>query len=233
MAKEYPLISVIIPTIGRDTLEKSLYSILKSGYPNLDIIVSFNNCKLDRVDEMITEFPEIQFIYTKEKLFPAQAKNRALELAKGKFVTFIDDDDLCLPAKFFALSDYLEKNENTFATFGQYNAQDTQGNIINTNCGGHDNVCFDTLIEINYIASCSIMYKNHPDVRFDDVDYGFGEDWMMNLKLISKYKFSHIKIPVYIWTACNGFTKSLNEQGINWHKLVEKNKKKAIKLWKK
>lgn len=232
----YPLISVIIPTIGRDTLKRTLKSILVCQYPNLEIIVSANNCKWEKIQSIfysINHYP-FNLIHTEEKLIPSQAKNKALEKATGKYVTFLDDDDTALLEKLFNLSAYLETHLELSAVFGQYNVRDCYtGEIKNTNCGGNDNVCFDTLIKNNYIASGSIMYRNNSFIYFDE-EIDFGEDWMMNLRLLGQFfKIGYLPFPVYCWTQNleDGYTATYRKKGINWQKLVQANKQKAIEKW--
>ena len=222
MDNKIPLISVVVPSIGRDTLERTLDSIFECRYPNIEVIVSFNNCFNERIEEIKNKYSRIKIISTPDKLFPYEAKNRGIKESTGRYITFIDDDDSCLPEKFFELSKYLEENPDTFAVFGQYNVRDCDsGKIKNTQCGGHENVCFDTLIENNYIASGSIMFRNTEDIKFDETPYGFGEDWLLSLKTICKYKISHIKTPVYCWTSGNGFTKTFRENNIDWKKIIQ------------
>jgi glycosyltransferase involved in cell wall biosynthesis len=197
----------------------------------LEVIITFNNCDLDRVDEIYTKYTDIKIGFFPGKLYPGQAKNMAIKNATGKYLVMADDDDICLPEKFFNLAEYLESHPEKFAVCGQYNVRTVEGKIVNTNCGGHDNVGFDTLIQNNYIASGSIMYRNDALVCFDDVTKGFGEEWMLNLKLLSQRDFGHVKVPVYIWTMDNGFTKQFRNDGVDWKKLVKENREKALKLW--
>lgn len=230
----YPLISIIVPTIGRDTLERTIESIINSKYPNLEILISANNIDLFVIKKKL-DYPNVNLVaFTNKKINPATAKNKALIYAKGKYITFLDDDDTCLPEKFFTLSGFLENHQEIFGVFGQYNVRDCySGKIKNTNCGGCDRVGFDTLLQSNYIGSGSIMLRNTKDIYFDE-SIDFGEDWMMNLRLISKYKFHFIKTVVYAWTQNleSGFTARYNKAKINWKKIVENNRQKAIKLWK-
>lgn len=233
--KNYPLISVIVPTIGRNTLERSLDSIIDSNYPNLEILISANNVDLNPIKNRLS-YPNTKLVWWEhEKVFPSKAKNEALKVAIGDYITILDDDDTALPAKFFELSKYLKEHQDCFACFGQYNVRDCYTNKIkNINCGGNIKLCFDTLIKNNYIASGSIMYRNTPNVYFDK-SINFGEDYMMNLRLISNYKFAHIPIPVYSWTQNlkDGYTANYRKQRIDWKKIVKENQEKAIKLWKK
>ena len=219
-----PPISVIVPSIGRDTLERTLDSIFECRYPNIEVIVSFNNCSIERVRHIENHYPRAKIIYTEDKLFPYEAKNRGIKGATGKYLTFLDDDDSALPAKFFDLSRILEREKENFACFGMYNVRDCYTNKIkNNNCGGNKTPCFDTLIENNYIASGSIMYRNTKDIWFRETPYGWGEDYDMNLRLIAKYEFMHLATPTYIWTQNleEGYTATFKKNQIDWKPLTQ------------
>lgn len=231
-----PLISVIVPTMGRNTLRRTIESIVNSKYPNLQILIASNNTTLFKTTNILN-YPDTQLVYwSHKKVTPAKAKNEALKYAKGKYITFIDDDDTCYSGKFFVLAYYLEHYPETFACFGQYNVRDCYSNEIkNTNCGGCDRVGFDTLIQSNYIASGSIMFRNDTVVRFDEsLPYGWGEDYKLSLELLGKgYKIDFIPIPVYAWTQNlkEGFTATFNKKGIDWRQLTKNIQDEARKKW--
>jgi len=219
-----PPISVVVPSMGRDTLERTLDSIFECRYPNIEVIVSLNDNSFNRSVEIRQKYPRAKVITTDEKLFPFEAKNRGINLSSGKYITFLDDDDTALPEKFFDLSKYLEDNENIFAVFGQYNVRDCySGKIKNTNCGGCGRIDFATLLQQNYIASGSIMFRNTDDIKFRETPHGWGEDYDMSLRLIAKHEFAYIETPVYCWTQNlqEGYTATFKKNGIDWKPLTE------------
>lgn len=231
-------ISLIIPTIGRNSLKRTIESIFKGGYIDLECIIITDNSKSTKVLEILkeTNFHTIKnsIIIVNKPQNPAQAKNLGILISKNKYLSFIDDDDICYSAKFHILSKYLDEHPKTFGVFGNYDVYDINNNLINTNCGGNQTISFDTLVKNNYIASGSIMYRNFKEINFiEDTPYGFGEDWLLNLKLLGKgYKIGYIEKSIYGWTMANGFTKKLKEKGVDWKKIVKQNQEKAIKLWK-
>ncbi len=219
-----PPISVVVPSIGRDTLERTLDSIFECRYPNIEVIVIFNNCTVERVAEIKKKYDRIRSIHYHCKIFPYTAKNTGIRYASGKYITFLDDDDTALPEKFFDLSRILEREKNVFAVFGQYNVRDCYtGKIKNTQCGGNKNPCFDTLIENNYIASGSIMFRNTEEIHFRETPHGWGEDYDMSLRLIAKHTFIHIQEPVYCWTQnlIEGYTATFKKNKIDWKPLTQ------------
>ncbi len=219
-----PQISVVVPSVGRDTLERTLDSIFECRYPNIEVIVSFNNCTVERIKEIINKYPRVITITYGEKLYPFDAKNRGISISSGKYITFLDDDDTALPAKFFDLSKHLEDNPDIFAVFGQYNVRDCYNDKIkNENCGGCGRIDFATLLQQNYIASGSIMFRNTEDIHFRETPHGWGEDYDMSLRLMAKHEFDFIETPVYCWTQNlkEGYTATFKKNGIDWKPLTQ------------
>ena len=219
-----PPITVVVPSVGRDTLERTLDSIFDCRYPNIEVIVSFNNCSVYRMIEIQDKYPRIKTLCYCQKFYPFESKNKGIEISTGKYITFLDDDDTALPEKFFDLSRYLERNENVFAVFGQYNVRDCySGKIKNINCGGCRRIDFATLLQQNYIASGSIMFRNTKDIHFRKTPHGWGEDYDMSLRLIAKYTFAYMEVPVYCWTQNleEGYTATFKKNGIDWKPLTQ------------
>lgn len=238
-----PSVSLIIPSIGRNSLERTIKSVLISNYPNLECIIVTDKSKLSKVLEILKKIGfgrvESTLIVTDKPLLPAEAKNLGISISKGRYITFIDDDDICYKEKFFVLSEYLEKNPEVFGVFGQYDTYSVEGKLRHTKSGGSDNVCFETIIKGNYIGSGSIMLRNTSDIMFPDLPYGFGEDWRLWLNLLGMgHKITFLPVLVYGWTQGCGFTKKpeLNKI-VNgtwfWKTLVKQNQEGAIKQWKK
>ncbi len=111
-----PLISVIIPTYGREEpLKDSLIDVLKQDYPNFEVLV---------VDQTAKHQPEIEAFLTEQaaagkiKWFRIEwaslpgARNYAVRRAAGEIILFIDDDVQLHPGFLAAhAKNYLEKPE--------------------------------------------------------------------------------------------------------------------------
>ena len=92
-----PLVSVIIPVYNvEDFVDRCLFSILKQSYKNYEAIVvndgstdtSLQICKLyEKLDNRFK-------VYTKPNGGLSSARNYGLEQATGKYVTYVDSDDM-------------------------------------------------------------------------------------------------------------------------------------------
>lgn len=106
---EKPLVSIIVNCLnGEKYLRQAIRSIVNQSYKNWEVIF-WDNCSTDKSYKIIKSFKSRKIKYYKSqkitKLY--EARNLAIRKAKGKFISFLDVDDLWLPKK-------LEKQINLF-----------------------------------------------------------------------------------------------------------------------
>lgn len=88
-----PLVSVIIPTYNSErTLRECLSALTSQHYHNIEIIITDSFSK-DRTKEIARNFTDI--IIDAESL--ALARKKGVELAKGKYILFLDSDQIINP----------------------------------------------------------------------------------------------------------------------------------------
>jgi glycosyltransferase involved in cell wall biosynthesis len=91
---EQPLISVIIPVYNCDRyLSEAIESVLAQSYRPLEILI-IDDGSIDNSAEIAKSFiPHIQYYYQPHN-GPATAINYGINLSNGKFLAFLDSDDL-------------------------------------------------------------------------------------------------------------------------------------------
>ena len=89
-----PLISVIVPVYNAcNTLDKCINSLLNQTIMNLEIIV-VNDGSSDNSLDIINKYKEkIVVINNEFSLGPSISRNKGLDIAKGKYIGFVDADD--------------------------------------------------------------------------------------------------------------------------------------------
>lgn len=92
----YPDVSIVIPSYNRILmLEEALQSVFDQEFNGkIEIIVVDDNSS-DKTSEIIAhKYPEINLISLKQNGGAAAARNRGLSVAKGRYIAFLDSDDL-------------------------------------------------------------------------------------------------------------------------------------------
>src|SRR5215212_10925703 len=94
-----PLVSVIIPAYnaGR-TITAAVGSVLAQTFRDYEIVVA-DDGSTDDTGQCVARFGERVTYLRQDNAGPASARNLALRHATGKYVAFLDADDVWLPRK--------------------------------------------------------------------------------------------------------------------------------------
>ncbi len=111
------LISVVIPTHNRyEELIRALESIKKQTYKKLEVIIIDDNSnkKLSKRIEKVIKKEYKNYIYVKnsQNLGGALSRNKGVEIAKGKYISFLDDDDEYYPNKIEEQYNFFNKKKD-------------------------------------------------------------------------------------------------------------------------
>ena len=116
-------LSVIVPIFnGENKIENCLNSIRKQNYNNLEIIV-IDDGSTDSTFEicnMIAKEDERVKVYYKENGGVSSARNTGIEKASGKYLMFIDGDDIIdsdFVNSFMQKKELIDRNNYCFIEF--------------------------------------------------------------------------------------------------------------------
>lgn len=122
------LVSIIMPSYNTGNfIAASIGAVLDQTYNNWELII-VDDCSTDNTDTVIAQFddPRIHYLKNEKNSGAAVSRNRALREAKGRWIAFLDSDDLWHPQKLekqiafmeqngygFSYTNYSEINENS------------------------------------------------------------------------------------------------------------------------
>lgn len=111
---EEPLVSILIRTCGRpNVLRQTLISIRNQTYKNLEIVIVEDGA--NKSEKMLQEeFSDLNIKYeaTGVKKGRCYVGNRAMQLSTGKYLNFLDDDDLFFADHVETLVRALQENKD-------------------------------------------------------------------------------------------------------------------------
>ena len=110
---KYPLVSIIVNCFnGEKYLDNCLKSILDQTYKNYEVIF-WDNCSKDKSKSIFLKIKDKRFKYfsDNEHVNLYRARNKALNLVKGKYVCFLDVDDMWFPEKLSRQIYEMEKDK--------------------------------------------------------------------------------------------------------------------------
>ncbi len=111
------LVSIIMPSYNTGRfIAESIESVLAQTYPDWELII-VDDCSTDNTDEIVASFHDdrIRYLKNEKNSGAATSRNRALREAKGKWIAFLDSDDLWLPEKLEKQIAFMEKNDYHFS----------------------------------------------------------------------------------------------------------------------
>lgn len=105
-----PLVSVIVPTYNRSQYVcEAVHSVLGQTFGNLEVVVVDDRSTDDTASRLATiQDPRLTVIVDGHWGWPAKVRNVGIRSARGRFLGFLDSDDLWLPRKLERQLDALE-----------------------------------------------------------------------------------------------------------------------------
>ena len=125
------MVSIITPTYNCGKfIAETIESVQAQSYPNWEMII-VDDCSTDNTKDVVAQYqksdPRIQYHCLEINSGAAVARNTALRLAKGRWIAFLDSDDLWSPEKLerqigfmvsyayhFSYTDYVEIDEEDY-----------------------------------------------------------------------------------------------------------------------
>jgi len=97
------LVSVIIPYYKKkEYITSSINSVLKQSHKNLELIIIYDDANhedLIILKNLKKKDKRIKIFINKKNMGAGLSRNKGIKLSKGKFIAFLDSDDLWLPNK--------------------------------------------------------------------------------------------------------------------------------------
>lgn len=183
------LVSIITPTFNAEKyIRATIESVQKQSYQNWEMIL-VDDGSSDGTVTIIKEFAQkddrIKLKELSRNSGNGFARNVALEKAAGKYIAYLDADDLWFPLKLEKQIDFLKANNLRF-TFSFYNCIDEEGNTLNKRVEAPMHLTYNQLFFCNYVGNLTAIY---------DVDY-FGkivleatqkrQDWRLWLTILKQ-----------------------------------------------
>lgn len=128
-----PLVSVIMAVYnGAAYLAEAIESALNQTYSNIELII-VNDCSSDESVSIVTRYlsdGRITLLHNERNSGVAASRNRALEHAKGEYITFLDQDDIWLPRKLEIQVSVIQANPGIGLLHAGYARIDPNGALL-------------------------------------------------------------------------------------------------------
>ena len=112
-------VSIITPTFNSERfIAETILSVQAQTYKDWEMII-VDDCSTDRTAEIVASFQEkdsrIKYLYNSTNKGSAFSRNIAIQKAKGKWIAFLDSDDLWHPEKLEKQIEFMTRNDIHFS----------------------------------------------------------------------------------------------------------------------
>jgi glycosyltransferase involved in cell wall biosynthesis len=193
-----PTVSIIIPTYNRtDYLTLTLESIAKQTYQDYEIIVVDDGTLGGENERICSRFEKLKYIKIENSGGPAKPRNIGILKASGKYIAFVDDDDIWLPHKLEKQVKVLDDNSE----FGLVHS------------------CCEVINEKDVLQKQIVGRPRTPDVKHGDISTRMIGNWtimmptpLLRAEVVKQVGFFNEKMTpatedVEYWSRCSFETK--------------------------
>lgn len=193
--KNRPVISVIIPFYNRlEWLADAVKSVLNQSFENFEIILID-----DGSTENITKYidisnPKIRYFKQKNK-GSAAARNRGIKMARGKYIAFLDSDDIFLPNKLKYQLVIMEHNPEAILSHTSYAYMDSDGHRMQEfKSGKFSGKVYPRIVFNCLVATPTVMLRKSAlnNLTFEE-SLKIGEDVVLWCRIAKKSKIVGIE----------------------------------------
>lgn len=189
------LVSILTPTFNAEKfIRATIKSVQEQTYENWEMIL-VDDASTDNTVSIIEDFAQrdnrIKLFKFSENRGNGFARNAALDKATGKYIAYLDADDLWFPSKLEKQIQFLNAN-NLHFTFSYYDSIDEEGNNLNRRVESPNPLIYKQLFFCNYVGNLTAIY---------DADY-FGkimletsqkrQDWRLWLTILKQIKTAEV-----------------------------------------
>jgi glycosyltransferase involved in cell wall biosynthesis len=194
-------VSVIIPTYNRmDVLKNAIESVLAQTYQDFELFI-IDDGSTDNTREMLAEYGERVTYLFQENRGVSSARNLGIRSSTGRFVAFLDSDDVWLPEKLERQVAIMEQNPDLQLCHTE-EIWIRRGVRVNPKKKHkkHSGYIFQYCLPLCVISPSSVMIRRTLFEKIGDFDESLPacEDYDLWLRITKEYPVYFIEEPLLI-----------------------------------
>ena len=192
------LVSIIMPSYNTAPyIAESIRSVIAQTYTDWELII-VDDASTDNTDEVVKDVilsgaqaeskdlsSKIRYLKNDRNRGAAYSRNRALREAKGKWIAFLDSDDIWTPDKIEKQIAFMTKNGYAFS-YTRYEEMDENGRPTGTIVGGPKRITKTGMYNYCWPGCLTVMYNREVvgDIQIAEIQKN--NDYAMWLKICRK-----------------------------------------------
>ena len=146
-----------------------------------------DDCSTDNTDQVVAYIRDerIKYLKNEKNSGAAASRNRALRESKGRWIAFLDSDDLWMPEKLEKQIAFMENN-GYFFSYTNYEEMDMDGNSTGVKVTGPQKVTKTGMFNYCWPGCLTVMYDAEKVGLIQIEDIKKNNDYAMWLKVCKK-----------------------------------------------
>ena len=189
--KKEALVSIVMPAYNCEHfIGIALDSVINQIYQNWELLV-VDDCSTDNTSQVVKEYIKkdnrVKYHKLDQNSGAAVARNKAIDLATGKYIAFLDSDDVWFPEKLTKQIGYMEEYTYSF-TCTSYTKIDEQGEYLNRTIFAQRRRDYNGVLK-TCPGNSTVIYNAEKLGKFKIPDIKKRNDYVMWLQVIKKAKY--------------------------------------------
>lgn len=182
------LVSIIMPSYNTGQfIQETIESVMAQSYTNWELII-VDDCSTDGTDKIVEKYlvdKRIRFMENDKNSGAAVSRNRALCEAKGRWIAFLDSDDLWEPNKLQKQISFMETNGYHFS-YTNYIEIDEESKANGKMVTGPKRITNHGIYNYCWMGCLTVMYDADVVGLIQIADIKKNNDYAMWLKVCKK-----------------------------------------------
>ena len=181
------LVSIITPSYNTAKfIGETIESVLSQTYQNWEMII-VDDCSTDNTDDIVSGFSDsrIKYLKNENNSGAAVSRNRALKMAKGRWIAFLDSDDLWKEDKLQKQISFMEENQYSFS-YTKYHEINEKSAPTGVMVSGPAHISKTGMFNYCWPGCLTVMYDAEVVGNIEITPIKKNNDYAMWLKIIKK-----------------------------------------------
>lgn len=184
-------VSIIIPLYNAEKyIEETLLSVDAQDYPDKEVII-VDDCSMDSSAEIVkrmqSNMPYIRYHKLEHNSGVAIARNTAIKLAKGRYIAFVDSDDVWKQGKLTQQLQLFDKHTGCPFTYTAIDYIDEESNSLKSKRSLKEEVSYNYILRNTVIATSTVIIDRQVVPEIVMPNRRSAEDYSLWLSILKKY----------------------------------------------
>ncbi|HEY4439453.1 MAG TPA: glycosyltransferase family 2 protein [Candidatus Elarobacter sp.] len=182
---DLPLVTVVTPSFNQGRfIAETIESVLSQDYPNVEYII-VDGASTDDTAEVVARYGDRLTFISEPDNGQSEAINKGFALARGRYVAWINSDDIFLPGAISAAVDAFRANPDAGAIYGDGYQIDERGDVLSRFAITQRFDLWKLLNLSDYILQQTVFFRRSvfDEVGLLDETLHYGMDWDILMRI--------------------------------------------------